>query len=75
VGVADEKWGEAGVAFVIAHGEVGAEELLTFLSARLARYKLPKQIVFLPELPRTAYGKVIKRELRERWQRSRGAGA
>jgi fatty-acyl-CoA synthase len=48
--------------------------LSEFLSARLARYKLPKEIVFLSELPRTPYGKVVKGELRERWRKARPAG-
>ena len=67
VGVADEKWGEVGVAFVVARESVSEEELGEFLSSKLARYKLPKQFVFLPELPRTPYGKVVKGELRERY--------
>ena len=41
--------------------------LLEFVGARLARFKLPKEIVQLPELPRTAYGKVIKGKLRARY--------
>ncbi len=77
VGMPDEKWGEVGIAFVVVRpGEtLTAENVLRFLESRLARFKLPKEVVFLPELPRTAYGKVLKGELRERWQRSRSAGA
>jgi fatty-acyl-CoA synthase len=67
VGVTDEKWGEVGVAFVVAREQVNAADVIEFLASRLARYKLPKEVVFLPELPRTAYGKVVKGELRERW--------
>jgi fatty-acyl-CoA synthase len=65
VGVADPTWGEVGVAFVVelAAGSAAAESVLAFLGERLARFKLPKQVVHLPELPRTAYGKVVKGEL------------
>ncbi len=68
VGVPHETWGEVGVAFVVRRDDaaVSAEELIAFLSARLGRYKLPKDILFVDALPRTAYGKVIKAELRER---------
>jgi fatty-acyl-CoA synthase len=66
VGVADPTWGEVGVAFVVARGEEpAASDLLAFLGERLARYKLPKRFLFLPALPRTAYGKVVRSELRE----------
>ena len=74
VGVSDEKWGEVGIAFVVARVGLGVAEVIEFLASRLARYKLPKDVVFLPELPRTAYGKVLKGELRERWMKER-AGA
>ncbi len=69
VGVEHPKWGEVGVAFVvpIAEGRAEAESLLAFAGERLARFKLPRDIVHLAELPRTAYGKVVKGELRARY--------
>jgi fatty-acyl-CoA synthase len=75
VGIEHPKWGEAGVAFVAAlsPGSAPEAELLEFVAQRLARFKLPKEIVYLPELPRTAYGKVVKGELKELWLR-RSAG-
>ena len=45
-----------------------AEELGEFLGGRLARYKIPKEFLFLDELPRTPYGKVVKAELVDRWK-------
>ncbi len=74
VGVPDEKWGEMGVAFVVA-GErrPAAEELVEFLGPRLARYKHPSVFVFVEALPRTPYGKVVKGDLRERYLRESGA--
>ena len=67
VGVADERWGESGVAVVVPRDpEVfDAEELLAFVRDKLARYKHPKRVVVMSELPRNAAGKVLKRELRD----------
>jgi fatty-acyl-CoA synthase len=72
VGVPDATWGEAGVAFVVLRGpkEVTAAELSAFLAARLAKYKIPKDFIFVESLPRTSYGKVTKGELREAYLRS-----
>ncbi len=76
VGVPDATWGEVGVAFVVVRpGETPTKaDLLAFAEARLARYKLPKDVVFVDDLPRTAYGKVVKGELRDRFLASRGGG-
>ncbi len=65
IGVPDERWGEVGVAFVVlAAGAPRDEEgLLAFLGERLARFKLPRAIITLEELPRTPYGKVRKNAL------------
>jgi len=68
VGVPHPTWGEAGVAFVVAQGDPpAAAELTDFLAGRLAKYKIPREIVFVDALPRTAYGKVVKGELRQRY--------
>ena len=66
VGVPDERWGEAGVAFVVPKPErpLGPAELMAFLDGRLARYKRPREIRLLTELPRNSMGKVQKPELR-----------
>jgi fatty-acyl-CoA synthase len=67
LGVRDAKWGEGGVAFVVTREgtETSAQQVLSFLAERIARYKLPKAIYFRDSLPRTAYGKVIKNELKK----------
>ena len=67
VGVSDPTWGEVGVAFVVLRpGEALTKEaLLSFAEGRLARYKLPKEVLFVEALPRTAYGKVVKGQLRD----------
>ncbi len=76
VGVPDPTWGEVGVAFVVTRpGEsLTKDALLAFAEARLARYKLPKEVVFVDALPRTAYGKVVKGELRDGYLAARGGG-
>jgi len=64
VGVPDAKWGEAGRAYIVpADRDFDATALLVWASERLARYKLPREIVVLAELPRTASGKVQKHAL------------
>ncbi len=65
----DEKWGEVPVAFVTLKegAQVSSEELLDHLRKVLARYKVPKKIVF-GELPKTATGKIQKFVLRQRTQ-------
>ena len=67
IGVPDEQWGEVGRAFVVLRDGADAdpESVLAHLGGRLARYKLPKSVVFLPELPHNASGKLIKSRLRE----------
>jgi O-succinylbenzoic acid--CoA ligase len=61
----DAQWGEALVATVVLHegGRAEAEELRVHVASRLARYKVPKEVVFAAQLPRTASGKLLRREL------------
>ncbi len=67
VAIGDETWGEVAVAFVVSGATV--EELSLYLSVRLARFKLPKQYIFVDALPRTPYGKVEKGKLRDTLRR------
>jgi fatty-acyl-CoA synthase len=71
VGVPDDTWGEVGVAFVVARGEgpPDPEDLAAFLLAKLSKYKIPREFIFTDELPRTAYGKVVKAELVQRYSK------
>jgi acyl-CoA synthetase (AMP-forming)/AMP-acid ligase II len=66
VGVPDERWGEACLAFVVPDGEATEEALLEHCRSRLARYKVPRGIRFVESLPRNALDKVVKSELLER---------
>lgn len=71
IGVADEKWGEAGIACLIARpGFEPPEpaELAAWCRARLAAYKVPKRFHFTDDFPRTAAGKVRKPVLREMYR-------
>ena len=72
VGVPDAYRGEALVAAVVIAGDASATsaELLDHLAARLVRYKVPREIRVVPELPKTPIGKVDKARLREVVQRA-----
>jgi acyl-CoA synthetase (AMP-forming)/AMP-acid ligase II len=63
VGVADEDYGQRLRAFVVRTGDVSEDDLREHVKAHLARFKVPREIVFLDELPRNATGKVLKRDL------------
>ena len=67
IGVPDERRGEAAVAFVApAEGQtLDEKELLPFIRGKLADFKVPKQIIFMPALPKNATGKILKTELRK----------
>jgi acyl-CoA synthetase (AMP-forming)/AMP-acid ligase II len=67
VGVPDERWGESGLAFVVASDgtSLDGEQIRTHLTELLAKYKVPKQVRLVEELPRTSTGKIRKTVLRE----------
>jgi len=68
IGVEDPDFGQRLRAFVVARegAQVSEEELIGYLRERLARYKLPRDFVFLEAIPRNPTGKVLKRELASR---------
>jgi long-chain acyl-CoA synthetase len=70
IGVPDEEWGESVLAAVVKkEGHIPDErELDLFCLEHIARFKRPKRYVFVDELPKNATGKVLKRELRERFR-------
>ncbi len=69
IGVPHEKWGETVKALVVLNGDARAtaEDIMDFCRNNLAGYKKPTSVEFLPILPKNAYGKVLKQELRERY--------
>ncbi|MBU4606578.1 MAG: hypothetical protein KKH66_16845, partial [Proteobacteria bacterium] len=69
IGLPDPKWGEVGCAVVVLkEGQsLQEQEVTAHLKTCLAKYKIPKKVVFSRALPRNAAGKVLKRNLREQY--------
>jgi acyl-CoA synthetase (AMP-forming)/AMP-acid ligase II len=67
LGVEDKEWGHRLRAFVVKTdgASIGEDDIKSYVRDHLARYKVPREVVFLEELPRNPTGKVLKRELRE----------
>jgi acyl-CoA synthetase (AMP-forming)/AMP-acid ligase II len=67
VGVPDRHWGEVGVAVIVPRAGEAVEEaaLLAWLDGRMARYKMPRRVFAWDALPRSGYGKITKRMVRE----------
>jgi len=79
IGASHPTWGEVGVAFLVfdttnadTTNTPTSAEMTDFLAARLAKYKIPRRFIFVQDLPRTAYGKVVKGQLRELFQDTLG---
>ncbi|UXY23678.1 acyl-CoA synthetase [Streptomyces cynarae] len=69
IGLPDERWIEAVTAVVVPRGEVTEAELIDHVREKLPHFKAPKRVLFVDELPRNASGKILKRELRDRFGR------
>jgi O-succinylbenzoate-CoA ligase len=68
IGLADEKWGEIACAIVVANqSEVSEQQIVEFCGTRLARYKLPKKVIFAEAIPHNPTGKILKRVLRDQY--------
>jgi fatty-acyl-CoA synthase len=67
IGVDDAEWGQRLKAFVVPRkgAQLSEDTVKGYVKENLARYKVPREVVFLDELPRNATGKVLKRELQE----------
>ena len=67
LGMPDPLWGEVGWAVCVARdgAEVDEAGLAAFLDGKLSRYKLPRRVVFWDALPKSAYGKITKKMIRE----------
>ena len=77
VGVEDEEFGQRLKAFVVKRSgaKLTESDVKAHVKANLARFKVPREVEFLDELPRNATGKVLKRELVERDEEKAGAGS
>lgn len=66
LGIADPKWGESGLAVVVPkHGIVpNSEALFMHLESRIAKYKWPRRFIFWPTMPKSGYGKIVKKQIR-----------
>lgn len=69
IGVADDRWGEVPRAVIMVREghELTQEQVLDHLDGRLARYKIPKSVIFVDSMPRTASGKIRKPDLRRQY--------
>jgi fatty-acyl-CoA synthase len=67
LGVDDKEWGARLRAFVVKQQDADIDEdtIKKYVREHLARYKVPREVIFLDELPRNPTGKILKRELRE----------
>ncbi|MDS0859640.1 acyl-CoA synthetase [Burkholderia pseudomultivorans] len=68
LGMPDSKWGELGVAVVVCKENCRptSEDLINHLDGKLARYKWPRLVIFWDALPKSAYGKIVKKDIRSR---------
>jgi len=67
IGLPDERWIEAVTAVVVPRGEVTEAQLIAHVRETLPAFKAPKRVLLVEELPRNASGKILKRELRDRF--------
>jgi fatty-acyl-CoA synthase len=67
VGIPDDKWGEVGIAFVVLKEDeqMTEEEAIGFCDGRLARYKIPKKVLFVRNLPMTVTQKIMRNRLKQ----------
>jgi fatty-acyl-CoA synthase len=75
-GVPDAQWGESGVAVLVPRVSgvnLAGDEVLAHLQPLLAKYKWPRSIEFWPALPKSAYGKLVKKDIRAEYLRRREA--
>ncbi|MFL0179281.1 acyl-CoA synthetase [Mycobacterium sp. SMC-15] len=68
IGLPDEKWGEIACAIVVGdQGALSEQDIIAECGTKLARYKMPKKVIFADAIPRNPTGKILKRVLREQF--------
>jgi fatty-acyl-CoA synthase len=69
IGMPDKKWGEVGLIILVIEGDkqVSEDELREFCQDKLARFKIPKNVIFADSLPYSAYGKIEKEKLKAKY--------
>ncbi|GLB58614.1 o-succinylbenzoate--CoA ligase [Cytobacillus sp. NCCP-133] len=65
IGMKDDVWGEVPIAFIAGEENLDTEEVTQFCLGKLAKYKVPKKILTISEIPRNASKKILRRKLRE----------
>ena len=68
IGIPHPVWGEAIAAVVVCHSPVSSDDIISFCKGRIAKYKTPRSVLFVSELPRNASGKILKTELRKQFE-------
>jgi len=71
IGIPDSKWGEVGKACVVLKpgAQASEQDILAHMQNHLAKYKVPKSVALLDALPLSGMGKILKRDLRERFSK------
>ena len=64
IGKKDDQWGEIPIAFIVGSRSITKEEISEYCLEKLAKYKVPKEIYFISEIPRNASKKILRRQLR-----------
>ncbi|WP_442595651.1 o-succinylbenzoate--CoA ligase [Neobacillus sp. D3-1R] len=74
IGKSDLKWGQVPIAIVVKKGDtrLSPEQLIEFCQQKLAKFKVPKVIVFVEELPRNAARKLMRHKLKAWWEENNG---
>lgn len=73
IGIPDEKWGEIGIAVCVANDGAApdAQDIKSFLEPKISSYKMPKEFHFWAQLPKSAYGKITKKNVRDAFLQER----
>lgn len=65
IGIPDEEWGQVPIAFIVTDESMQENTIIEKCTNVLAKYKIPKRVFFISEVPRNASGKIVRRELRK----------